>query len=347
MKNHRRPHQNCGRIDLTDPASKGTRLPVDRQSQANSKWVNSKHLQDVGGYCWTHGHCLDIGHDSKTCRSKREVHKENATRSDNIGGNLYDKPRAWGRERVGEIMSNTKMNISHDLQVRNLYPIADSGANLNCLCMNSPSEYYRQIETIRALLPDGNKISTHIQCKINMDGLPEKSKIAYKFNGIQELLMSIPVLCDNRCKFKFTKRTVQVHKEGQTVLIGYREPATKLWSFPQDETTPIAVPWVTQQISAILPEGTMSDTLNFLHRIIESPTNTTLQNAIRKNIFSTWPSFIESNISKFLPNSISTTLGHQDPTRRNSQSTQQTTLKTTYNRYINIYGSINQPEMPT
>ena len=42
-----------------------TGLPVDRQSQANSKWANGKHLQDVGKYCWTHGHCVDIGHDSK------------------------------------------------------------------------------------------------------------------------------------------------------------------------------------------------------------------------------------------------------------------------------------------
>ena len=53
------------------------------------------------------------------------------------------------------------MNISHDLRVRNLYPIADSGATLNCLCMNSPSDYDKKIEPIRALLPDGKK-SAHI-----------------------------------------------------------------------------------------------------------------------------------------------------------------------------------------
>ena len=52
--------------------NRGPRMPVNRRSQSNSKWVNRKHLQDVGGYCWTHGHCVDIGHDSKKCRRKRE-----------------------------------------------------------------------------------------------------------------------------------------------------------------------------------------------------------------------------------------------------------------------------------
>ena len=118
-----------------------------------------------------------------------------------------------------------------------------------------------------------------------MDGLLEQSKIAYKLNGIQELLMSIPVLCDSGCTVTFTKRTVQVHKDGKTVLTGYREPATKMWRFPQDETIPSAVPQVTQRITAILPEGTMSDTLNFLHRSMGSTTKTTVLNAIRKIIF--------------------------------------------------------------
>ena len=132
---------------------------------------------------------------------------------------------------MGKIISNTRINISHNLRVRNLDPIADSGATLNCLCIHSPSDYDKLIEPIRALLPDGNKINTHIQCKIKMDGLLEQSKITYKFNGIEEPLMYIPVLCENRYTVTFTKQTVQVKKNGKTVLTGYREPATKLWSF--------------------------------------------------------------------------------------------------------------------
>ena len=106
------------------------------------------------------------------------------------------------------------MNISHNLQVRNLDPIADSGG-IFFWCMNSRSDNDKQIEPIRDLLPDGNKISAHIQCKIKMNGLPEQLKIAYIFNGIQQPLMSIPVLCDNGCTVTFTKHTVQVNKDGE------------------------------------------------------------------------------------------------------------------------------------
>ena len=185
------------------------------------------------------------------------------------------------------------MNISHNLRVRHLGPIADSGATLNCLCMNSPINYDKLIEPIRDLLPDGNKINTHIQCKIKMDGLPEQSKIAYKFDNIQELPTSIPLLCDNRCIVTFKEQNVHVNKDGKTVLTGCREPSTKLWRFPQDETIPPSVQQVTQQINTILPWGEMSDTLNFLHRSMGSPTNTTILNAIIKNYFSTWYFFTE------------------------------------------------------
>ena len=132
-----------------------------------------------------------------------------------------------------------------------------------------------------------------------MDGLPEQSKIAYKFNGIQDPLMSIPVLCYIGCTVMFTKHTVQINKDRKKLLTGYREPATKLWRFPQDETIPPAVPQVTQQINAIIPEVTMSDTLNFLHKNMESPTNTMLLNVIKKNNLSTWPFSHKTTLPSF------------------------------------------------
>ena len=199
-----------------------------------------------------------------------------------MGVNPYGKPRSRERERAGEIISNTKMNISHDLRVRNLDPIEDSGSTLNCLCMNIPSNYDKRIDPIRDLLPDGNNINAHIKCQIKMDGLPEKSKIAYKFDNIQGPLMSIPVLFNNGCKVTFTKKSVHVNKYGKKILTGYREPATKLWRFTKYENTPPSGQQVEPRINAILPDGTMSDTLNFLHGSMGSPTKTTLLNAIRK-----------------------------------------------------------------
>ena len=175
------------------------------------------------------------------------------------------------------------MNISHDLRVRNLYPIADSGTTLNNFFMNSPSDYEKRIKPIRALLPDGNKINAHIQCQIKTDRLPEQLKTVYKFDKITELLMPIPVICDNGYTFTFTKQSVHVNKEGETILTGYRESVIKLWSFQQAEKTPPSGQQVELQINTIIPDGTMSDNLNFLHRSMGSPTKTTVLNAIQNN----------------------------------------------------------------
>ena len=78
--------------------------------------------------------------------------------------------------------------------------------------MNIPSDYDKQIEPIRALLSDGNKIKAHIQCQMNMDGLPEQAKTAYKFDKIQDPIVSIPVLCKNGCTVTFTKKSLHVNK---------------------------------------------------------------------------------------------------------------------------------------
>ena len=71
----------------------------------------------------------------------------------------------------------------------------------------------------------------------------------------------------------------------ETLLTGYREPATKQWRFPQIENTPPSGQHIEPRINEILPDGTMSDTLNLLHQSMGSPTKTTLLNAIQKKSF--------------------------------------------------------------
>ena len=131
----------------------------------------------------------------------------------------------------------------------------------------------------------------------------------------------------------------------KTILTGYREPATKLWRFPHSENTPPSGQQVEPRINAILPDGTMRDTLNSLHQSMVSPTNNTLLSAIWKNNLSTWPFFTENNIAKFLLDSVPTSLGHKYQTWKNTHSTQQSNYKSQVNKYINIYAAIDQPEI--
>ena len=121
---------------------------------------------------------------------------------------------------------------------------------------------------------------------------------------MQEPLVSIPMLCDNGCEVTFTKQHKQVSKGSQTILTGYRERATKLWRFPNASKPQSFMPNKEPQINAVLPDGTMKDTLTFLHRYMGSPTIRTLLKAIGNNNLSTWPFTTESNFRKFLTHSI-------------------------------------------
>ena len=54
-------------------------------------------MYDPNGYCWSHGYKVTKTHTSKTCRSRKEGHKEGATRANTMGGstdNIYWKPQA-------------------------------------------------------------------------------------------------------------------------------------------------------------------------------------------------------------------------------------------------------------
>ena len=74
--------------------NRGSGTTVEIQEQANPKGVKGKHIHDVVGYCWTHGHCMDINHNSMMCRIKKEGQRDNATRVNNMGGNQYGNSRA-------------------------------------------------------------------------------------------------------------------------------------------------------------------------------------------------------------------------------------------------------------
>ena len=88
--------------------------------------------------------------------------------------------------------------------------------------MNSPSDYYQQMKPKRAQLPERNKVEAHIQFQMKMGRLPNNAKKAYKFKNMQEPLVSISMLYDNRCEVTFTKQNIQVSKGGRTILTGYR-----------------------------------------------------------------------------------------------------------------------------
>lgn len=47
---------------------------------------------DRGSYCWSHGYLVHPRHNSGNCRNKKEGHKDDATRDNNMAGSTVGKP---------------------------------------------------------------------------------------------------------------------------------------------------------------------------------------------------------------------------------------------------------------
>ena len=65
----------------------------------------------------------------------------------------------------------------------------------------------------------------------------------------------------------------------------------------------------------------MEEVMTHLHKALGSPKTSTLLRAVENNNLTTWPALTKSNITKYLPKSVETALGHLDQERKNQCST--------------------------
>jgi hypothetical protein len=88
-----------------------------------------------------------------------------------------------------------------------------------------------------------------------------------------------------------------------------------LWSIPITKNT-------THQANAILrTDKPKQELAAYLHATLGSPATSTLLRAIRQGHLTTIPGLTINHITKHLPKSMATTLGHQDQEAKNIRST--------------------------
>jgi hypothetical protein len=73
----------------------GTGTGTDRPPRERKPRMTNAEFEaalDPNGYCYEHGYRVTKGHTSKKCGGKRPGHKDEATRSNNMGGSQNNKP---------------------------------------------------------------------------------------------------------------------------------------------------------------------------------------------------------------------------------------------------------------
>jgi hypothetical protein len=217
-------------------------------------------------------------------------------------------------------------------------PIADSGSIIHCLKPTAITENDRHDpKGLRAAQPDGSPIISHTKCEIIERRLPLAANMGYKFDNVKHNIISIPVLCDNGCEIRLTAADITVTKNGPPVMNGYRDTVTHLWRLKTHSPTPTpplppaqsGPTHKTHSVNALVPKGTITDMISFLHKAMFSPTTTTFLQAVKNGHLATWPGMAPENITKHLRKSIATALSHLDQEHKNISSTKPKTPSTT------------------
>ena len=68
----------------------------------------------------------------------------------------------------------------------------------------------------------------------------------------------------------------------------------------------------TAQINSVMLEGNTEEVMTYLHKELGSLNTSTLLRSVDNNNLTTWPALKKSYITKYLPTSVKTELGHLD-----------------------------------
>ena len=158
---------------------------------------------------------------------------------------------------------------------------------------------------------------THLQGQMQLSkALSATAQKAFVLEDLATItLISLSQLCDDDYIAFFTIFSDKIIKNNQVVIVGKRD-SNGLWSVPLTPDQP------TLQANGILRlDKTKQQLAMYYHATLGSPARSTLLRAIRQGHLVTLPGLTTQLISKHLPLSIDTALGHQDQESRGLCST--------------------------
>ena len=197
---------------------------------------------------------------------------------------------------------------------------ADTGSSRTYL-QPSHRPFLRNVQDLangpKATLPDGSSIQADCQGTLNL--IPNVPLPALTFPELRsESLLPIGQLCDAGCIAIFDKHYLQIFKDERLVLSGQRNKADGLWDVPFNNSSNTKMNYI------ISKNKSKTELAQYLHGCAFSPTLKTLQDAVDKGNFISWPDIDDLNFQTLLSAPLATILGHLDQERKNLQSTKLT-----------------------
>ena len=204
--------------------------------------------------------------------------------------------------------------------------LADTGCTSHYLTdtTNLPSH---KTPLLQVQLPNGKYMHSNNATTLPFPELSQQSRKAHIFPELKSAnLLSIGQLCNDGCTATFTKNTMTITKNDSIILSGNRNHNNGMWYVPLPQNHPCETANVVTKLHPT------SELIKFLHAAAFSPSPSTWIKAIKAGFFSTWPNLTAEHVTKYLPKSIPTAMGHMDQERKNLRSTK-VSLHETFETY--------------
>ena len=141
----------------------------------------------------------------------------------------------------------------------------------------------------------------------------------FEQGDVQRPLLSVGKVCDTGCTIHFDAARCEFHKDGQVLLVAYRDPASGLYLLPRKIPKGTRHALQATGLSAY-EERTIPQLVKYLHACAGYPAPQTWIKAIKRGYFMGWPGLDASRVRKYLPKSEIEKLGRLQLVRQGTRS---------------------------
>ena len=215
--------------------------------------------------------------------------------------------------------------------------ISDSGATGHFLVEGAPAvNVVPATNPIHILLPNGKRITSTHTCNLDIPWLPAYMTEAHIVPGLSHSsLISTRKFCDAGCKVVFDASECRVYYNNSVVLVGDRDPKTKLWRLPINPRTQtnktealrhldLHIPMHQaniHQASNVYTIPVKQNQLKYMHQSFFNAPIPTLLKAVAKGHLKGIPLMKADLITKYLAKSPATSKGRMKRPRVGIRST--------------------------
>ena len=217
------------------------------------------------------------------------------------------------------------------------HAISDSGATSHFM-IEGAAVINIQVDTspITITLPDGATLHSTHTCNLDIPWLPATVTAAHIVPGLSHSsLISTRRFCDAGYTVTYDADKCTVSKNNRTVLVGHRDPATRLWHLPINPQTPHPatpspplLPPPEQQANNVHTIPHIQNRVKYMHQAFFCPPHQTLIRAANLGFLDNIPFLTASNIHTHLARSPATAKGRLRLHAQGLSSTRRPTPRT-------------------